>query len=86
MALEGKPDIVRIKRWQKAIPQYELGHQERMDAVERFESANPGIFVSGNFRNGISVGDCIVQSEAMAEKVLDFCKHPQVSENVNVVS
>ncbi len=71
MGLEGQPDIIKIKRWNKAIPQYELGHQKRIDAAEKFESEHPGIFISGNFRNGISVGDCIIQSETVAEKVIE---------------
>ncbi len=76
MGLAGQPDIVKIKRWEKAIPQYELGHQQRIEAAENFERNHPGIFISGNFRGGISVGDCIVQSEGVAEKVAAFCKKP----------
>lgn len=74
MEVAGTPDVIRIKRWPRAIPQYETGHQKRMDAIERFESEFPGMFVSGNFRNGISVGDCIVQAERMAESVRTFCE------------
>jgi oxygen-dependent protoporphyrinogen oxidase len=78
MGLAGQPDVVKIKRWEKAIPQYELGHQKRIDAVENFERDHPGVFISGNFRGGISVGDCIVQSECIADRVLAFFreKHP----------
>lgn len=74
MQLEGQPDVFKIKRWQKAIPQYELGHQKCIDAVEKFETEHPGMFISGNFRSGISVGDCIIQSETVAQRVLEFCK------------
>ncbi|HEX9653554.1 MAG TPA: protoporphyrinogen oxidase, partial [bacterium] len=56
MGLTGQPNIVKIKRWEKAIPQYELGHQQRIDAVENSEQEHPGVFISGNFRGGISVG------------------------------
>lgn len=79
MEVAGKPDVIKIKRWPRAIPQYELGHQKRIEAIERFESEFPGIFISGNFRNGISVGDCIVQAEEMAESVQQFCEsQPQM--------
>ncbi|MCG8608132.1 protoporphyrinogen oxidase [bacterium] len=71
--LQGTPDIVAVKKWHRAIPQYELGHQKRLDAVHEFESQHPGIFISGNFRGGISVGDCIIQSEGVAEKVREHC-------------
>jgi oxygen-dependent protoporphyrinogen oxidase len=74
MGLAQQPEIVKIKRWEKAIPQYELGHQQRINAAENFELNHPGVFISGNFRGGISVGDCIVQSESVAEKMSEFCR------------
>jgi len=73
MQLQEKPDVLRIKRWEKAIPQYELGHQNRINEIEKLETEHPGIFISGNFRNGISVGDCIVQSKNLASKIVDYC-------------
>jgi oxygen-dependent protoporphyrinogen oxidase len=75
LALRAKPDFVAIKRWLQAIPQYELQHQKKLDAVSDFEAANPGFFISGNFRGGISVGDCILRSAEMADSVMHFCKH-----------
>jgi oxygen-dependent protoporphyrinogen oxidase len=72
MQLQEKPDVLRIKRWQKAIPQYELGHQNRINEIEKLETEHPGLFISGNFRNGISVGDCIIQSKSLASKIVDY--------------
>ncbi len=74
MSLDMKPDVVKIKRWPRAIPQYELGHAKKMARIEAFEEQYPGIFISGNFRNGISLGDCIVSSERVAEKVTEYCR------------
>jgi len=59
MKIKGEPDLVRFKVWQKAIPQYNLGYVEIENYCEKFERENPGIFLTGNFRRGISVGDCI---------------------------
>ncbi len=74
MGLEGEPDAVKIKQWKRAIPQYSLGHAGRMQTVDRFEAAHPGLFISGNFRGGISVGDCIVSSEKTAETAFSYLK------------
>ncbi len=74
LGLEGEPFLTRIKKWPRAIPQYEIGHQARINTVKSFESENPGLFISGNFRGGISVGDCILESEKVAQKVSAFCK------------
>ncbi len=75
--LQTKPDLVEIQRWPRAIPQYELGHQQKMLAVERFEETHPGIFLSGNYRNGISIGDCVLQSGRIADTVRQHCKAPK---------
>lgn len=72
MKIAGSPLFVREKMWSKAIPQYALGHVEHERYFERFESEHPGIFLSGNFRGGISVGDCIKNSETVADKIRKF--------------
>ncbi|MBN2364527.1 MAG: protoporphyrinogen oxidase [Calditrichaeota bacterium] len=63
------PDMIAIKIWPEAIPQYNLGHQHIINQLELFEKNNPGLYISGNFRGGISVGDCIKQAKTMAESI-----------------
>lgn len=79
LSLQGTPDIVKIKRWQRAIPQYELGHQAILEEVENFEKRYQGLFISGNFSGGISVGDCIVNSEKVAGLVVGELKQKMAS-------
>jgi len=69
MGLESEPDLVHVQHWQHAIPQYTLGHARRIEAIERVENEHPGLYISGNFRGGISVGDCIVNSETTAARI-----------------
>ena len=77
MGVTGKPAFRRIARWKRAIPQYNLGHLAIIGRIERFELDYPGVFVSGNFRGGISVGDCIINSEKTAVRVQDFLRNHQ---------
>jgi oxygen-dependent protoporphyrinogen oxidase len=72
MGAEGKPVFIRVARWKQAIPQYTLGHLEIMTGVEQFESRHPGLFLSGNWRGGISVGDCVINSEKTFSRVQAF--------------
>ena len=72
MGITQKPDVVVIRKWQQAIPQYRLGHQQLMRDIETFEQNNPGIFISGNFRGGISVADCVKQAHGMSETITRF--------------
>ncbi|MFZ6032650.1 MAG: protoporphyrinogen oxidase [Melioribacter sp.] len=63
MKIEGEPIIIESIMWEKAIPQYNLGYIEHESYIEQFEKKNKGIVLSGNYRGGISVGDCIKNSE-----------------------
>jgi oxygen-dependent protoporphyrinogen oxidase len=72
LKLQGKPEVVRIKTWSRAIPQYNLGYATYAERMATFEAQTPGVFLCGNFRAGIAVGDCVMQSSATAEKVTAF--------------
>jgi oxygen-dependent protoporphyrinogen oxidase len=63
----GEPLWMNITRWAHAIPQYNLGHRERLQPVEDAERALPGLFFCASYRGGVSVGDCIKSAHAMAE-------------------
>ncbi len=69
MGIERSPDAVVIARWEKAIPQYRIGHSAAVESIERFERECPGIYVAGNFRGGISVADCIQNAKSMSERI-----------------
>lgn len=66
------PSLTSLTRWKKAIPQYNIGYNETVDAIENFVRSNPGIFVCSNFYRGISVGDCIKNSYRTADEVASF--------------
>ena len=62
------PLWVAITRWPRAIPQYDLGHLERLRGVDEAERALPGLVFCANYRGGISVGDCIKSADAIATR------------------
>jgi oxygen-dependent protoporphyrinogen oxidase len=66
------PVFITEKMWPKAIPQYSLGYIEHERYFEKFESNNPGIFLSGNYRGGISLGDCIKNSELTVKRIYEY--------------
>lgn len=75
MKIHGKPIFKEYKVWEHAIPQYDLGHIECDNAIEKFESDNKGFFIGGNFKGGISVGDCVKNSEITANKIIEYIKN-----------
>lgn len=70
MSISDEPIILQDKLWEKAIPQYNIGYIEHENYFDKFEKENPGLFLGGNYRGGISVGDCVKNSEIMAKKIL----------------
>lgn len=72
MQISGKPLLQKYKYWSKAIPQYNLGYIEHEKYFDEFEKKNPGIILSGNYRGGISVGDCIKNASVVVDKVTKY--------------
>jgi len=70
MKIKEEPVFVRERMWEKAIPQYNIGYIEHENYFDQFEKNNPGIILSGNYRGGISVGDCIKNSEVVYNKAV----------------
>ena len=71
MRIEGQPIHRRIIRWPKAIPQYTLGYENVLKAIDRFEQDFRGTFICSNFRDGIAVGDCVMNAEKIAKRVIE---------------
>jgi oxygen-dependent protoporphyrinogen oxidase len=69
MGITVAADEVIVRRWDRAIPQYVIGHPALMNAVDAVEQAQPGLYVGGNFRGGISVGDCVSRAYETAHKI-----------------
>lgn len=60
LGVTGTPTFKHRTAWKHAIPQYGLDYQNVLDALTDVENNHPGIHFAGNYRGGISVGDCIV--------------------------
>lgn len=68
MDIAATPLFHRIFRWQQATPQYDIGHLERVAAIEA--ALPPGVLVTGSPYRGIGIPDCIHQGQQAAENVL----------------
>jgi len=63
------PRVARVVRWPRAIPQYTLGHADRLAAIEQAMQKWPTLTLLGNYLRGVSVPDCIVQAKAAADQL-----------------
>lgn len=69
LGLRGEPAFHHVRRWPRAIPQYELGHGRFVARAEEIEKDFPGLRIGGNFLRGISVPDCIRNATALAAEI-----------------
>jgi oxygen-dependent protoporphyrinogen oxidase len=63
------PLFTAVRRWPRAIPQYDLGHLKRLAQVDALEAQVPGLVLCGNWRDGVSVADCIKAGHRRAEEI-----------------
>ena len=70
MSVRASPVFAKVIRWRKAIPQYNLGYSKIIEAIERCESENAGLYFCSNFKGGIAVGDCVMNGKKIAERIL----------------
>jgi oxygen-dependent protoporphyrinogen oxidase len=74
MDIEGDPVISRLFRFTRQSPQYEVGHLQRVAAVERHLSAFPGIFIIGSGFRAIGIPDTIADARDTAGRAADFIR------------
>lgn len=74
MQIAVAPEFVRIVRHRVGLPQYTLGHLDRLAAIEKGLARHPGLFLSGHAYRGVGVNACIAEAEAVAERVLAYLR------------
>lgn len=66
LGIGGDPVFTLVNRWPRAIPQYELGHLARIARVDAALAKLPGLYTRANWRDGISVADCVTNAQRLA--------------------
>ena len=77
LSIHGDPLMVRHQHWSQAIPQYEVGYERILQGITRIESYAPGLFFTGNYREGISVADTVHHAASMARAAVGFWQNQQ---------
>ncbi|MFN3561257.1 MAG: protoporphyrinogen oxidase [Chloroherpetonaceae bacterium] len=68
--IKARPVVESVAKWERAIPQYRVGHSEILAKVDALEAREKTLAFVGNWRGGISVPDTIAQAEETAERLL----------------
>ncbi|WP_027409017.1 protoporphyrinogen oxidase [Anoxybacteroides tepidamans] len=73
MRINGRPEFAIVSRWKEAMPQYIVGHKERLEAIKsKMAKQLPGVFLAGSSYEGLGLPDCIDQGEEAVKKVLGY--------------
>lgn len=67
---DAEPRFARLRRWRRAMAQYEVGHAARVSQIRALAAQQPGLHLAGNAYEGIGVPDCIRTGRAAARAVL----------------
>lgn len=70
LGLTGEPLFAEVFRWNPALPQYEVGHLERVARMKAIIDDMQGFYLAGNSFDGIGIPDCIRSGRMAAEKIL----------------
>lgn len=69
LGIASEPRVVGITRYERAIPQYNLGHRARVQKIESLIEEISGLRLIGNYLHGVSTGDCIKEADRVAKQV-----------------
>ena len=70
MGLSAEPLYTHLQRWPRALPQYTVGHRERLNRLDVALANVPGLHVTGAAYRGAGVAGCIAQAEETAALTL----------------
>jgi len=71
LAVKGKPLFVELARWNNSMPQYAVGHLERVAQIEKEVNNLTGLALAGNAYSGAGIPDCIRSGEKAADILID---------------
>ena len=67
LGIAADPMLVRVERYRRAMPQYAVGHLDRIAAIEARAAALPGLALAGAAYRGVGIPDCIHSGEVAAD-------------------
>ncbi len=72
LGITRKPRWTAMERWPQTMPQYTLGHLQRILKIEETALGLPGLALAGNWQYGVGIPDCIRSAERAADALLAY--------------
>ena len=74
LGIEHEPLLTRVYRWDRGNAQHEVGHLDRMAAIDRALTRHPGLFLTGSGFRGVGIPDCVADGRRTAAAAAAFLK------------
>lgn len=74
LGISERPIFAEVAKWKNSMPQYEVGHLDRVQAIETEVAQLPNLTLAGNAYRGAGIPDCIRSGETAAQKIINFLK------------
>jgi protoporphyrinogen/coproporphyrinogen III oxidase len=72
LGIERAPLFAEVSKWERSMPQYNLGHLAKIERIQKRASSLPGFTLAGNAYSGLGIPDCIRSGEAAADQLVDL--------------
>jgi len=69
LSIKSEPVFSNVTIWPRALPQYNLGHADRLTTIEKSRARFPGLWLTGNYLQGPAIGACIDRALTVAKEV-----------------
>ena len=82
LGITSSPEFTNVSRWKQSMPQYTVGHDERMQQVkDEIQHEFPQVMLVGSSYDGISVPDCVTQGRNAALQLIENITERQLISN-----
>jgi oxygen-dependent protoporphyrinogen oxidase len=71
LGITAEPLFCRVHRHPRSMPQYHVGHLEKVERIEAHLKKLPGLELAGNAYRGVGIADCVHSGEEAAENVFN---------------
>jgi oxygen-dependent protoporphyrinogen oxidase len=78
MGLRIVPEFVHVIRHTRGIPQYTIGHVDRLERIETLLATHPGLFLAGNSYRGVAINSCVTEAPAIAARALEYLREREM--------
>jgi protoporphyrinogen/coproporphyrinogen III oxidase len=70
LKIRGNPTFSNVTTYPRALPQYNLGHSDRLAAIDEARKHHPNLWLIGNYLRGPAIGTCVEQALSVADQII----------------